>query len=162
PSRNPTLETQDMAKRPLISIETTYVPTNTDVSRRRIEEVAAKHQIKERATEAGRKNEPRSDDEQLDETQRALIDESQSFVASVTRLAGAETTERANSSRMMMPTALDTALEQSNIRREVAEAKDRQKDDLDLAFVDRQRALRDLRGFEESNGLTPFSAIYGA
>jgi hypothetical protein len=150
-----------MAQRSEISIESSYIPTNTDVSRRRIEEVAAKRDILARATEAGRKNEPRSDDPRLDETQLSLIDESQSFVASVTRLAGAETTDRINAMHGLMPVPLDTSLEQSNIRRAVAETKDQFKDDLDLAHVDRQRGLRELRAFEEDSGLAPLSAIYG-
>lgn len=143
-----------------INIETTYIPANMQVSRNRIEEVKAKHDIYGKATLAGHKNEPHSSDRDLDETQRALIDETQAFVAITTRLAGAEITERTNAMRALTPMGLDTGLERANIRRQVAEAKDRSRDDLDLAFADRQRALRDLRAFEEHNGLGPLSAIY--
>src|SRR5882672_6358148 len=149
-----------MARRDEISIETTFVPVNSDVSRRRIEEVAAKRDIVARAAAAGRKNEPRSDDPRLDETQLSLIDESQSFVASVTRLANAETTDRMNAIHGLMPVPLDTSLEKSNIRRAVAETKDQFNDDLVLAHVDRQRSLREIRAFEEDNDLAPLSAIY--
>ena len=149
-----------MARHREISIEESFVPINREVSRRRIEEVAAKHDIQGRASTVGQKNEPRSEDTHLDENQRALIDESQGFVAAVTRRAGAEITERVNHIRTVMPATLDTALEQANIRRHVAEARDRYRDDLDLAHADRQRKLRDLRTFEEDNGLAPHSAIY--
>jgi hypothetical protein len=149
-----------MPKRPDISLDASYIPADTDLSRRRIDEVAAKNDIQARATASGRRNEPRTDDPHLDEEQRKLIDESQAFVAAVSRRAGAEVTERANEMRLMSPAPLDTVLEESNIRREVSEAKDRYRDDLDLAYGDRQRKLRDLRGFEEDSGLAPQSAIY--
>lgn len=149
-----------MAKRTKISIERAYMPANTDSSHRRIEEAEGKHDILRRATEAGRKNEPATNDTHLDETQRALVDESQGFVAAATRRTGAEITERCNSIRMMSPAPFDTALEKSNIKREVAETKDRYRDDLDLAYQERQRTLRDLRGFEEDNRRPPLSAVY--
>jgi hypothetical protein len=149
-----------MAKLSKISIENSYMPRNTESSHRRIEDGAARHDILRRATDAGRKNEPSTVDTHLDETQRELIDESQGFVAAATRRAGAEITERCNKIRVMSPAPLDTALEESNIRREVVLTKDRYSDDLDLAHQDRQRALRDLRSFEEENRRPPQSAVY--
>lgn len=143
-----------------ISLGTTYIPANTTLSPKRIEEVKSKHDILGKATIAGRKNEPHSSDRDLDETQRALIDETQGFVASVTRLAGSEITQRTNAARSLTPSPLDTALERAGIRRQVAEAKDWSRDDLELAFKKQQRTLRDLRQFEVDNKLGPQSAIY--
>ncbi len=149
-----------MSRRSKLDPLTTFIPAGTDLSRQRIISVAAKHDIVNKAHAAGQKNEPATTDTDLDETQRALVDESQGFIGSVTRLAGTEITERANEVRTVMPRPLETVLEQSNVRRDVAEVKDKFKDDLDLALADRQRALRDLRAFEERNGLEPLSAIY--
>ncbi|MDX1922440.1 MAG: hypothetical protein SFW65_04865 [Alphaproteobacteria bacterium] len=143
-----------------INLGRTFVPTSSTYSPKRIEEVKAKHDILGRATAAGRKNEPRSEDVDLDEHQRVLVDETQGFVASVTRLAGAEITQRTNAARALLPYPLDTGLERANIGRQVAEAKDLHRDDLETALKHQQRALRDLRTFEEDNGLGPFSAIY--
>jgi len=149
-------------KRSPVDVGISYIPTGGDFSHRRVEEVAAKYNILARATEAARKNEPLTGDTQLDETQRELVDESQGFVGACTRRAGAEITGRCNDIRLMIAEPLDPALEQSNIRREVAEAKDRYRDDLVLAFQERQRAMRDLRSFEEENGLAPQSAVYNS
>ena len=143
-----------------ISIETTYIPKNMQVSQNRIEEVKAKHDILGKASIVGRKNEPHSDDTDLDENQRALIDETQSFVAIATRIAGAEITERTNAVRSLTPTLLETGMERAAMRSHVAAAKDQYRDDLDLAFTERQRTARDLRTFEEDNKLAPYSAIY--
>lgn len=144
-----------------ISTELTYLPTGTGTSQKRIEEVARKHRILERATESGRKNEPRSDDIHLDETQRELVDESTSFIATVTRLAAEDITKRTNEVRMLSPAPLDTPLERATIKREVAEVKDRFGEDYVVAHGRRQAALRDLRSFEESNRLGHSSAVYG-
>jgi hypothetical protein len=149
-----------MSRRSKIDIMSIFVPANTDASHRRIKEVAAKYDIESRAYRAGQKNEPSTDDTNLDETERSLVDESQMFVASVTRLAGTEIAERAIEMHALLPRPMDTALEQSNIRRQVSEAKEQYKDELELAQAERQRALRDLRAFEEKNGLAPLSAIY--
>jgi hypothetical protein len=143
-----------------LSLGTTYIPANTTLSPKRIEDVKSKHDILGKATNAGRKNEPHSNDRDLDETQRGLIDETQGFVASVTRLAGAEITQRTNAARSLTPPPLDTGLERAGIRRQVAEAKDWSRDDLELAFKKQQRTLRDLRQFELDNKLGPQSAIY--
>lgn len=149
-----------MAKLSSVLIDHTYEPRNTGSSHQRIEEVAERRHVLRRATETGRKNEPATEETQLDETERGLIDESRGFIGAATRRAGAEITERCNRMRMLTAAPLDTALEQSAIRREVAEAKDRYRDDLDLAHQERQRTLRDLRGFEEENRRPPLSAIY--
>ena len=149
-----------MPRWPKISVDTGYIPAKSNVSRSRIEEIAAKHDIEEAGRIAGRKNQPAETDATLDETQRGLVDESQAFAAAGTRIAGAEITERVNQIQSLLPTPLETALEQSNLRRHVAEAKDRYRDDLDLAFAERQRHLRTLRDFEERNRLAPQSAIY--
>ncbi|MBY6240053.1 hypothetical protein [Methylosinus sp. Sm6] len=143
-----------------ITLGSSYIPVGDDSSRRRIDDVVSKYNILLRAAEAGRKNEPPTNDAQLDETQRELIDESQGFVAGATRRAGAEITDRCNDIRTMLPAPLDTALEQSTIRREVAETKDRYRDDLAYAFHEQERTRRDLRAFEEENGLPPHSAVY--
>lgn len=143
-----------------VSIESTYIPRNSKFSQERIEAIKAKHDITGKAAIAGRKNEPRSDDRDLDENQRAIVDESLSFVASTTRVAGAETTERSNTIRGLIPAPIETGVERANIRREVAEEKDQHRDELDQAYTTRQRTLRDLRTFEEDNKLGPFSAIY--
>lgn len=147
-------------KRNPIDIESIYVPAGNDFSRRRIDDIAAKHAILARATEAGRKNEPPASDTDLDETQRELVDESQGFVASASRRTNEEITECCNEVRERLPDPLDTGLEQSNTRREVAEAKDRYRDDLALAFQERERTLRDLLAMEAENRLAQHSAVY--
>lgn len=149
-----------MAELPSVLKDHSYEPRNSGSSHKRTGEVAGRHQILPRATEAGRKNEPASQETQLDETERGLIEESRGFIGATTRRAGVEITERCNSIRMLTAPPLDTALEQAAIRREVAEAKDRYRDDLDLAHQERQGALRDLRGFEEENRRPPLSAVY--
>lgn len=149
-----------MKSKSSISLGTTYIPANTALSAKRIEEVKTKHDIVGKATIAGRKNEPHSSDTDFCETQRALIDETQGFVASVTRLAGAEITQRTNAARSLTPSPLDTALERASIRRQVVDAKEGSRNDLDLAFKKQQRTLRDLRLFEVDNKLGPQSAIY--
>jgi phage gp36-like protein len=143
-----------------INLGKTFVPTSSNYSPKRIEDVKQKHDILGKATVAGRKNEPRSDDIDLDENQRALIDESQGFVASTTRLASAEITQRTNAAQALSPHPLDTALERANIARQVAEAKDLYRDDFETASKLEQRACRELRTMEEDNRRAPFSAIY--
>ena len=102
-----------------ISINKTFVPINSDFNQKRIEEVKTKVDILGKATIAGRKNEPHSTDRDLDENQRSLIGETQGFVGGVTRIAGAEITERTNAARALTPSPLDTALESSGIHRQV-------------------------------------------
>jgi len=149
-----------MSKSPKINVGSIYIPTNTGASPDRIAEVLALYKITERAVEAGQKNEPRPADTHPDETQRQLIDQSLGFVGSVTRLTGDQITERVNRIRLITPGVLDTRLAQSTIKRRVVEEKDKYKDDLGIAYEERQRAVRDLRGFEEQNRLPPFSAVY--
>lgn len=143
-----------------IDLGRSYIPSNMSASPQRIEEIKVKHDILGKATIAGRKNEPRSDDSDLDENQRGLVDESQGFVAGLTRLAGNEITQRTNTASNLAPYPLDTALERANINRQVAEAKDLYRDDFESASKIEQRTCRDLRTMEEDNGLAPFSAIY--
>ncbi len=143
-----------------IDLGRSYIPGNMSASPKRIEEIKVKHDILGKAAIAGRKNEPRSDDTDLDENQRSLIDETQGFVAGITRLAGNEITQRTNTALSLMPYPLDTALEHANITRHAAEAKDLFRDDLETASKNQQRALRDMRTFEEDNKLGPHSAIY--
>lgn len=143
-----------------INLGKTFVPSATNYSPKRIEEIKAKHDILGKATIAGRKNEPRTDDVDLDENQRVIIDESTGFVGSVTRLAGADITDRTNAVRALTPQPLETRLEEATINRQVAEAKDHYRDDLEAAFKGEQRALRDTRTFEEDNDRAPHSAIY--
>ena len=137
-----------------------YLPANGHLSSNRVEDVKNKHDILGKATIAGRKNEPHTNDVDLDVNLRALIGETQGFVASVTRIAEAEIKERTNLALTLTPSVLDTGLEQANIKREVAEAKDWARDELEATFKPQQRTMRDLRSFEEKNELAPFSAIY--
>jgi len=149
-----------MSKSSRINVGTIYVPAGIGGSPERIAEVLARYKINERAIEAGQKNEPRTGDTHPDETQRQLIDQSLGFVGTATRLAGEQITERVNRIRLITPSMLNTRTARSAINRRVVEEKDRYRDDLLLAFEDRERAVRDLRGFEETNRLAPFSAVY--
>lgn len=137
-----------------------YLPANGHLSSNRVADVANKLDIIGKATSAGRKNEPHTNDLDLDVNQRALVGESQGFVASVTRIAESEIKERTNLALSLTPSPLDTRVERANIRRHVAETKDLARDDLEGTFKHQQRALRDQRTFEDNNGLAPFSAIY--
>lgn len=143
-----------------LSLGTTYVPRSSDFSQKRTEEIKVKHDILGKATIAGRKNEPRSDDTDLDETQRKLVDESQGFIGSATRIAANEITLRTNAAQALMPQLLETAQARANISRQVAEAKDLYRDDVEATSKEEQRAHRDLRTYEEDNDLAPYSAIY--
>ena len=143
-----------------IDIGRSYIPSGLSASPKRIEEIKVRHDILGKAASAGRKNEPRTDDTDLDENQRRLVDVSQGFVAGITRLAGNEITQHTNAAQALSPHPLDTALERANIAREVAEAKDLYRDDFETASKHEQRSCRELRTMEEDNRLAPFSAIY--
>ena len=58
--------------------------------RERYDRVDRLHRIKERATESGINNLPRSTDAEPDEAQREILRESNSFIAEVSRLASAQ------------------------------------------------------------------------
>lgn len=150
-----------MAKSAEIDFDSSYSPNGHNPSLRRNQEVLARQKVLERATEAGRKNEPRSNDRELDETQLALIDESQGYIEAATRTARSEIASRADLIRSASPAPLNTTLEQASITREAAEATSRYGSDLDIAFRRRSQAVSELRGFEEDNRLAPFSAVYG-
>lgn len=143
-----------------IDVEITYVPADTGFSAQRIKDVAKKHDIQNRATIAGRKNEPRTEDTDLDENQRGLVDECVAFIGAATRRAGAEIVVRLNQMLALMLSVIDTAGTLASIRRKIAEIKDQFRDELEQAYAERQRKWRDLRSFEEANRLGPHSAVY--
>lgn len=149
-----------MLKPRQILTDRTYVPRDDSYSRNRNEEILTRHRVRERAIEAGRKNEPATEDTQLDECQRDLVGESYAFIATTSRMAGEEVTESTNSARHHKPSPVEPVLAIAITQRAAAEATERYTADLDLAHVAARRAQRDLRGFEEVNRLEPYSAVY--
>lgn len=149
-----------MAKKLKIDSHSTFLPVRSDAADRRTKEVMEGLHVYDRAFDAGGRNEPPTSDTLPDECQRAIAAQSDVFVGTLTRITVEEVTERTNAMRLVMPAPLDTDLALSTIRREVAETTQRYTADLDLAYAEASRALRDLRGFEEKNRLAPLSAHY--
>ena len=149
-----------MAKRKAVRTDQTYVPSGDNYSQRRVETVLAEEKVQERAIEAGSRNEPATGDTRLDETQRRLVAKSQDFVGTASRVAQEELTENLNEMRQLIPLRLEPDLALSTIQRAVAETVQTHTGDLELAYAEERRRLRDLRAFEEAHRLAPFSAIY--
>lgn len=137
-----------------------YMPRGSDASRARIEDVGAKHDIVGQAAAAGRKDEPLTTEKQLSATEQTLIDESVGFIGAASRTAASEVTERVDAMRGHMPPLLDTTLEQAAIKHKAVEAESRYGKDVEDAYAGRQKASRDLSGFEADNKLAPGSAVY--
>jgi len=149
-----------MSKHDPIIIDTVIIPTGDNLSHQRVEQVAKKLQIRERAIESGQKNEPASDATDLDETQQTIIREGDHYTLAMARRAKTEIADRENEIRQTMPLPLNTLIEEANIHRQVADTTNRHKDALDQAHQAKDLARRALRGFEESNKLPPESAVY--
>ncbi len=149
-----------MAKPANINFDSAFYAPGANAALDRTEEVLSQYRVLEKATEAGRRNEPLTTDESLDDTQLALIEESQSVIAQLGRASRNEVSERIDEMRDLVPTPLNTGLERAAVQRAVVETESAHGDDFARAHGNRDVRLGELRGFEEENGLTPFSANY--
>lgn len=140
--------------------DTVFFPRGREFSQKRINDVERQLDIVGTATAAGHKNEPHSDDRDINEDERRTHEVTIGFVNSMSRRAKSETTDRSNAIRALIPSEFDPAMERSNMRLRVMEVKDLQREEVERTYVDKQREHRTLRSQEEASGLAPYSAVY--
>lgn len=141
-------------------VDTSFLPVARDASQNRIGDLKIKHDIVGAATRAGLKNEPLSDDRDVNGDQRAIIDESIGFCGVVTRRASADLTQRGNTMRSLTPSPFDASMERSNMHLRSLEVREPHRDELDRTNFECQTSKSALLAFEVSNGLKHLSAIY--
>lgn len=141
-------------------INTSFIPVGRDASQKRITDMKTKHDIVGAATRAGQKNEPNTNDRDVNGDQRAIFDESIGFGGVMTRRASADLTQSANEMRALTPAPFDAAMARSNLRLQSTEIKELYRDELDRANFECQISKSALLAFEVSNGLKHLSAIY--